>query len=67
MPNRIIILIFSSILICGCANRINDERLTYIAGIVSYRPNDALSMLDSIKYDGLSDHTIVFLQKIQTL
>lgn len=56
MPNRIIILIFSSILICGCANRINDERLTYIAGIVSYRPNDALSMLDSIKYDGLSDH-----------
>lgn len=52
---RIIILLFSSLLICGCSGSRNEERLTHIAAIVSDSPDDALAMLDSIEYDRLSE------------
>lgn len=55
MIYRTIILITSLLLISGCSKNKHDERLSYIAEIVSESPEKALSHLDSINYKELSD------------
>lgn len=53
-PNIIIILTFL-LMILGCSENQHDNRLTRIAKTVSESPQNALSSLDSINYESLSD------------
>ncbi len=52
---RIFIFFFSSLFILGCSHKGIDDRLTYIATVVSDSPTTALSMLDTISCGKLSE------------
>lgn len=55
MTYRILILLTSLLLLIGCAETDRDKRLVSIATIVSEKPREALSCLDSISYNELSE------------
>lgn len=59
MNYRIAILICSLVLCIGCGHR-HDERLQKVAEIVSDKPEEALSRLDSINPDELSSRDRVY-------
>ena len=59
MNYRIVILICSLVLCIGCGHR-HDDRLQKVAEIVSDKPEEALSRLDSINPDELSSRDRVY-------
>lgn len=55
MIYRVAIILIFSLLIIGCSEHKPDDRLVRIEAAVSESPQDALSSLDSIDYESLTD------------